>query len=384
MTYPHSPQKSMPPPHKNNASAQDLWSQLLARASEHPLATLEDPEYDPMEDNAKLRAALRNAGWSEAQIELRLEIDAHQVASAPNTSPGVNRRAEFIFGRLCDDVEAAMERLKMSSHTRVARGLEPSLGPHAAKTNVIMTEESIVTAGSQLFRFCGVVGRAFTRMILLAPPFWDEPGYSHEAGVRLLRTRPNLRAYWGSIFLSYALTGMHVLVPYKPSTISEIGLFEQVARAMELFAVAHEYGHHHLNHGRSVDADAAHREEFEADQFAMKICYEIDRYPVFGPNPYLTSGAGGLILLRAIKTLRAFERKLGGARKSTIDTHPDVAERAARFDSVALLEPAEFTGLKHFRNVSIRIMDVVDAEISPILERLTPASFPEFEHVRFE
>lgn len=187
-----------------------------------------------------------------------------------------------------------MARLGMSSHMRVARGLEPRLGPYAAKTNVIMTDESIVTVGTQLFRFCGLIARAFTRTLQLDAKFWDSDCYSKESAILLIHTQPDLLLYWMRIYISYALTGTHALVPFKPANILEVS-FEHVARAMELFAVAHEYAHHHHDHGRQIDSSDEKAEEFEADQFALKICYEAERYPdALGYNPYLTAGAGGL------------------------------------------------------------------------------------------
>ncbi len=132
---------------------------------------------------------------------------------------------------------------------------------------------------------------------------------------------------------------------------------EQVARAMEMFAIAHEYGHHHLGHGRNVEADPK-LQEFEADQFALKICDEADRKPVIIDNPYLISGAGGAVLLKFMNLLRVHE-KLFGAKNVDFDTHPNVIDRVNRFDSVRILKPKEFEWLKSFRDVSVRIMDAV-------------------------
>ena len=95
-------------------------------------------------------------------------------------------------------------------------------------------------------------------------------------------------------------------------------LFEQVARAMEIFAIAHEYGHHHLGHGSQIDGDPM-QEEFEADQFALKISYEVEQKPFLFDNPYLSSGAGGVVLLLALATLRKFEETLRGARATASD-----------------------------------------------------------------
>jgi hypothetical protein len=158
-------------------------------------------------------------------------------------------------------------------------------------------------------------------------------------------------------------------VPYKPAAPSEIA-FEDVAHAMELFVVAHEYGHHDLRHGKDLDSNP-HDEEFQADQFALKIGYEIRSGPFPFENPYLTSGAGGVIMLRALETLAAVERVLGRARP-ILDTHPSVSSRIARFDSVAVLQPREFERLKNFRLASERVMHGVHAALIPGMQEMAP------------
>jgi hypothetical protein len=138
---------------------------------------------------------------------------------------------------------------------------------------------------------------------------------------------------------------------------------EQIARAMELFAIAHKYGHHRLAQGRNIGADAR-QEEFDADQFALKICYEVDRMPVIIENPYLISGAGGVVMLMALDTLRVIEEILGEPG-ADVSTHPSVKERIKRFDSVRMLFPDEFRWLKGFRTLSGRIMSVVQDALLP-------------------
>src|SRR5262245_19894504 len=133
---------------KQNSAAREVWMQLFATMAKAEDATLVDPEYDAAEGEFQFRKGLAQAGWSETEIELRVRLHNEQMDAAPVTSPGVNPHVEFMFSRLCDDIEAAMDRLGLDSHARLARGIEPRAGPRATMTNVVMTDESIITVGS--------------------------------------------------------------------------------------------------------------------------------------------------------------------------------------------------------------------------------------------
>jgi hypothetical protein len=174
---------------------------------------------------------------------------------------------------------------------------------------------------------------------------------------------------WLQIFISFSITGTQSLVPFRPAKKYELILFEQVARAMEIFAISHEYGHHHLGHGRHLDCDPK-QEEFQADQFALRICYKVEPKPLIADNPYLASGSGGIVLLMALRTLRAFKEGITGNNLSPSVAHPSIQERFTRFDSVAVLKPAEFAALKGFRIASERIMTAVDGVLMDLLDAL--------------
>lgn len=351
---------------EGNEAARDLWSQMFERAATHPGAAVMDPEYDPSEDDARARAGFTAAGWSKGEIEAVLTAGQRRNAAAPSTSPGVNPSAEAFHATLCDDVEAEMARQGFGSQTGIARGIEPITGPFAAKAGVIMTGQSIITVGAFTFRFCGLIAKAFHRTILLEPSYWQSERFMQDGAKLLLRMNMPLALYWNRIFMSFAMSGTNATVPFEPSEPTQVALVAQVARAMELFIVAHEYGHHHHGHGRQLEADAR-AEEFEADQFALRIGRPIgerDRTPLW--NPYLASGSGGVIILKALETLRRFEHALGAPMPTGI-THPSADERILRFDSVAVVEPTMYSTLKGFRSASLRVMDAVGSLLDDFL-----------------
>ncbi len=344
---------------KNNDAARQLWAQIFERQAADEFATLADPDHDHEADEKGLRDGLAEAGWSDDEIERRIEAVRGERAPSTGDSPGVTASIERIFNFLCDDVEAAMVRLKLESHTRLTRGIDPIAGPSAAMTNVIMTDQGIVSVSSFFFRYCGLIARAFTRTLHINPFAWEADDCDDAAGRSLLISKPALIHYWFMAFVSFAATGTQMLAPFKPAQKHEAILFEQIARAMELFAIAHEYGHHHNAHGRNANTNpVAH--EFEADQFALRILYEIEKKPFIAINPYISSGAGGVILLRSLDILRLVSERLLGEKLADRGTHPPPSDRIEKFESVAVLKPQEYAALLSFRLAATRILDCVE------------------------
>jgi hypothetical protein len=362
-----------------NEAARDLWDQIFARLAADEYAAIVDPDHNDDADERRVHDGMAEAGWSAEEIESRVRTARTSRSGQAETSPGVAPNIERQLNLLCDDVEAAMGRLGLSSHVHLARGVEPVVTtPGAAMVNVIMTDQAIITVTSFFFRFCGLVARAFTRTLHIDPRIWDSPDYSEESALALLRSSPVVGQYWLSIFLSYALTGTNVLTPYRPARRHELILFEQVARAMELFALAHEYGHHHLAHGRDIDVDPK-RQEFEADLYAIKICHEIERQPLLVANPYLSSGAGGVVLLAALEILRGTTRCITHETPPQSDSHPTVAERLARLDAAVVPSEPEFRVFQNFRLASQRLMHVVGLMVNQALGALTPSMIAELQ-----
>ena len=354
---------------KDNEAAQQLWAQIFDRQSDDEYSTLYDPDYDPKMDIEVFREALADAGWNKQQIEQRTALMRSDLRPSQDNSPGVIASVERMFHVLCDDVEAAMERLGLESHTRLARGVDPIAGPSTTMTNVIMTDQGIVSVSAYFFRYCGVIARAFTRTLQINPFAWDSNDHDTSQGLSLLHSTPGLAHYWFMSFASFATTGTQSLVPFKPAQKHEALLFEQVARAMELYAIAHEFGHHHHAHGKDIAEDPIEH-EFEADRFALRILYEIERKPFIAVNPYISSGAGAIVLLRSLQILRIVGDRIIGRDTPNVGTHPFPADRIARFNSVAVMRPQEFDALHSFRRAATRIMDCIEITMVTIVEQL--------------
>lgn len=342
--------------HQMIDAARDLWGQIFSRATELPDAAIYRPENEGYQAK-RFRKALRAAGWSEEEINARHEAYAQLEQPLQPSSPGVAPNLEAHAQIIADRVSAAITA-KGLAHTPVLVGIDPRPGVEAGLTNVIMTDEAILTVTSFFFRWCGLIARAYTRTLMLNPSYWSLSKNSADEDRFLLLRNVELTLYWNRIFVSFASTGTHALVPYRPATQMELILFEQVAWSMEYFAFAHEYGHHTLVH-RNIGDDPI-KQEHDADRFAMSLAEHLRSEPLQIDNPYIATGAGAVLVLIANDILRSIDAKDALApTKEAVLVHPPTSERISKITNRHLMQPARFGFDREFCNTVVRIMTAV-------------------------
>lgn len=344
---------------RHNDAARDLWAQIFERAAADPNAALHEPDEESEAAQRELTTtALQEAGWSEAEITRRNAELIHGELESAN-SPGVGPGLEFKLKFLSDRIREVISKTGETSHEMVEIAIEPKAGVSASLTNVIMTDQSILSVSSFLFRWCGLVARAYTRTLYADIAHWTSKASAPATDRERLLNCPNLVLYWFRIFVSFSGTGTHALVPFRPSSPTEFHLFEQVAWSMEYFTVAHEFGHHVLGH-RSANDDPM-MQEFQADAFAVKVCeqFELEPFPLL-PNPYTRTGAGASLMLLALEILRAFEHSVGDGA-AIVDTHPSPSDRIAKISTRNLMQPKQLEMDQEFNGTVVRIMSAVAA-----------------------
>jgi len=261
---------------------------------------------------------------------------------------------------IADRIHAAICEMGITHYEPALVGIEPVVGAKAEFVGVPFTSEGTISVGSFLFRWCGLIARAYTRTLLADPLHWDIAPASAKDDLSKLMQNKKLSRYWVRIFGSFAATGTHALVPFEPATKEEVLIFEQVAWAMEYFAISHEYGHYVVGN-RSLDADPF-EEEFKADRFAMRVAEYIRAEPLGQDNPYIATGAGGTLLLLSLELLRTVSKARYAMRGP--NTHPPTVERVSRIANRHAMQPQRLAMDRSFNDAACRIMQAVSSTVA--------------------
>jgi hypothetical protein len=258
-----------------------------------------------------------------------------------------------IIATHCEEIETVCRSLKLPLRSGVAFGVNPGIGLEVAQHPVPMTEASIVSVSKMFFPFCGIISKALSRSLPHdITPKLARAIFSMDRMFENINSEPALKTYWVEVIASFALFGTPTLI--RPDVISG-PLAVTRARlmvAMELFAIAHEYGHHIAYKGpvgeASVGAqrkDGLYSDEFEADYLACVVCSHVGLRQT-PQNHYCLWGVGGVLVLKSLELVRRARYTLlsGADHAPALNTHPPVADRIRAMDAFNDLAPKDQKG----------------------------------------
>lgn len=162
------------------------------------------------------------------------------------------------------------------------------------------------------------------------------------------------------------------------STLGALQTRVQMTRAAQLFAVAHEIGHHVFGHaevGSGQGRSEPMMEEYEADAFAIRASLHVAGAEV-PANFCMQSGVGGSVLLLASE-LVARTGDVLAQRKVVLSTdgmHPPVASRIKNMAHIDMGLDQEST--KRFRDARAcfaTVLELVWNRALPTIEALHDA-----------
>jgi hypothetical protein len=326
------------------------------------------------ENRSKLLEIARRSGAADKDIETVADEYVKTLLESPPGSDLDDPGATRILRRIIERIEAACSKVEIPKGGGVVYGTSVGTGVVARQLRVFQTEVSIIEATLPFIIFCDLVSKALVHA--LPEPEINESGahltFDSEQITERLRAEKWILAEWVRILVTYAAFGTPPnglgVAPQGP----RLNMRGQLLDAMEVFAIAHEYGHHALDHGVTTSANeeiSFFEHEHAADSFARVISLVIGK----DENAFfLLSGAGGALILGAIELITRTRTVLtigqDGLPHST--THPPVAERIRFMDDADLAhlpkeDAEEFVGV---RRSMLDILDAIWAEAKPVME----------------
>lgn len=251
------------------------------------------------------------------------------IRRLPELGPYDDLNAYLILKRLVSEIENACTALRLPTWSGVVFGTAPMLGLQAHQTSVQTTNASIIGVSPAFLPFCDFVSKALA-VSLTTDPQKQTVSNDPEVFRAKMKARPDLILLWAKTLIHFAIYGLPPLkVDYKLDSLEGIARLE-VLRAIELFAFGHEYGHHVLQHGTATPAGATDRldQELEADFFGQGVAKYVGSTNG-APNFYAISGAGGVIILSALRIVRRIRGVLstGSVEPEFDGSHPPLTDR---------------------------------------------------------
>jgi hypothetical protein len=323
-----------------------------------------------------LRELVIMSGGSESQADVMVQMYLDYVKSAPELGEFDDIGSFFILKRLIEEVEQACRAADISIGDGVAFGTRPELNPEASQLPVMETDASIISVNAPFLPLCNLT----SKLLALTVETRNDRGnlkiiLDPEVVAQRLRGSPQLVERWTQLLASYAIRGwppeFEALSLQAGAAIARV-LF---LRAIEVFAVAHEYGHHVLRHGRVLGTDVVEDrvgQEREADTFARAVSMYLALQDEV-PNLYMASGAGGVLILGVLVLIRRCRAILetGTEVVEPTGTHPPFDERIAVIAAADELAPNDVReGFADCRTSVAAILETVWAEVSPAIYEL--------------
>ncbi|EHR03025.1 hypothetical protein Bra471DRAFT_03791 [Bradyrhizobium sp. WSM471] len=327
------------------------------------------------ENKDTLLRLIRGAGPHREDEEHILETYRQTLMATSAGSEFDDVNVRMTIERVIREIEEVCVEHGLPTHAGVVYGSDAMLGLGIGQRPVLETEASIVEVSVHFLSFCNGIARLLARTI----PYCQDDGNVVQvrrdiAALRgILGRNRDLVLDWSEALASFAATGVQPQTPVIPLNEAQSTIRGILLRAIELFAIGHEYGHHSLRHGRVTttedSATDAFQDEDAADLFgrgcSMAIGIREDEQ-----NFYAVSGAGGVLILGSLDLIRRVRAVLetGQDDPPPRSHHPPYPDRVANLGLLdAKLPEGDRQRAADFRRFIVDALDGVWEFVRPII-----------------
>jgi len=319
-----------------------------------------------------------NSGSSPEDAPANVAKYLEDVRGAPELSKHDDVNVNMIMRRVLSEIEDACRTFDIPTRGGVVFGASPVLGQEPRLSPVSLAEGfSIINVSISFIPFCDLIATLLAQTLVCDPSrqiISDDPD---EVKARLA-TNPELVQRWLRTLAFCATHDWHP--PKEDISLTEMESYTRIRllRAIELFALGHEYGHHVLEHGIHGSTEGISDSisaEHDADFIAQGVS-KIIGLKEEPPNDYAIAGVGAVVILGALQLVHRAKRMLE-ANDDTLPTstsHPTFADRIAHIGTVLANEPADYQAIfSERRDHFVEILEIVWANIKPKLTQLHDA-----------
>jgi len=319
-------------------------------------------------------ATLLRAGGVPEQLQIPVgpELEAF-LPSAESLSELDLRSSHFIIMNLIEEVSKAATYLKLPTGADFVFGAHVGSGLIASQLPVVGEHESIIEISNGLIVFLNCVAKWFAE--LLTYPEENTVQFDPDAAISCYLSNRSVQREWDELIEAFAVrdTVPRWRAPPTPASPIKFKVKTQLLDAMEIYVVAHEFGHHALEHGDfDPDQMSPWQLEFDADAYAHLVSVRVGQAdePI---NHFTLSGAGATLSLLSMELVQRAKQVLrtGSDKLAPSITHPNFETRIAAIAEMDKFLPEEFQAHHHkTRSLIVEIMERLWVEMRPQFVKL--------------
>jgi hypothetical protein len=382
MEIPPKPDEMVPYPEDNKSAAEEMREQIQRK--EWDLSDVNELDLLSVRqtfDSAIADTLTVSLGCQDPQIIANRKREFHNSTDGLEGIALFQHMTDDIVKARCKEVESIL-RERDVPFGPVAAGASHVLDDSDAyRHHVFTTDASVIILTEALISFCLIVSKIFALSLIHT---LDGNGvqacFDHRKVIANIQANASLLNRWKVLFEAYGRGAGPGAVKHEYIEPPASATAYQFLLAMERFAIAHEYGHHVMQHGKCEEIQVRTRkwereefpsgwgEELQADMAAISVCWEFGNRAV-PPDLVCMSAAGAVLLLKCLECVKRAEQVLltGSDEIVETDSHPPLSLRLGCFD--ALHEHPQDDGTNLFKNFRDNTSAIVDG----IWELLRPS-----------